>query len=330
MLAVKHNITLQHFNKIIETAIQNLDVHHLKPEGLYEPAGYLMNLGGKRIRPALVLAAYSLFKENFEDAIPQVLAVELFHNFTLAHDDIMDEAPYRRGKATIHTKWNTNTAILSGDLIMIKAYEQLVNCPVEQLPKIVSVFNKTAVRVCEGQQYDMDFETLEEVSIDDYIKMIGLKTAALLDGSLRIGAIRAGASDAAVDFIGNFGMNLGIAFQLQDDILDAFGDPEKFGKQVGGDIIANKKTYLLLSALKFAEGKTQTELQDLLKQNSNLEEKVKGVLSIYNSLNIKELALAKMNEYYEESLNNLHKIEASEELKKPLFEILASLRVREI
>ena len=322
--------SLQNFIQAIETAIQNLDVHQLKPKGLYEPAGYLMNLGGKRIRPALVLAAYSLFKDDFENAVPQALAVELFHNFTLAHDDIMDQAPYRRGKATIHTKWNINTGILSGDLIMIKAYEHLVNCPSEQLPEIVKVFNTTAIRVCEGQQFDMDFETAENVSIEDYINMISLKTAALLDGSLRIGAIRANASDEAVDFIGNFGMNLGIAFQLQDDILDAYGDPEKFGKQVGGDIIANKKTYLLLSALNLAKGETQVKLQDLLKQTSNTKEKVNNVLSIYNQLNIKELALQKMNEYYEASLENLHKIEASEELKEPLFKILASLRLREI
>lgn len=321
---------LEQFSIAISAGLKSLDLHNRKPKGLYEPASYLMNLGGKRMRPALVLAAYALFKDNFEVAIPQALAVELFHNFTLAHDDIMDDAPYRRGKATIHTKWNLNTGILSGDLIMIKAYEELIKCPSNQLPEILKAFNQTAIDVCEGQQLDVDFETSNKVSIDDYLKMISLKTAALLDGSLKIGAMRANAPDEEIKLIGDFGMNLGIAFQLQDDILDAYGDPKKFGKQVGGDIIANKKTYLLLTALQLAKPTQLSKLFELLNQNFNAEEKVQKTLYVFNEIGVKGFALNEMDNYYQKAENALALIDVDESRKATLYSILNSLRVRDI
>ena len=321
---------LEQFSIAITAGLNRLDLHKQKPIGLYEPASYLMNLGGKRMRPALVLAAYALFKDNFEAALPQALAVELFHNFTLAHDDIMDDAPYRRGKATIHTKWNLNTGILSGDLIMIKAYEELIKCPTNQLPEILKVFNQTAIDVCEGQQLDVDFETSNEVSIEDYLKMISLKTAALLDGSLKIGAMRADASAAEIALIGDFGMNLGIAFQLQDDILDVYGDPKRFGKQVGGDIIANKKTYLLLTALQLANTEQLNALHELLNQSINPEEKVEKTLSVFYAIGVKEHALNAMNSYYKKAEKALALIGVDEARKATLHTILNSLRVRDI
>lgn len=319
---------VQEFIQFINHQINRLDLHQQQPKNLYEPASYLMNLGGKRLRPALVLAGYALFRQNYQLALPQALAVELFHNFTLAHDDIMDEAPVRRGKPTLHTRWNLNTAILSGDVIMIKAYQQLVNCPPEILPEIIDVFNQSAIKVCEGQQMDMDFETTTQVTVDEYLKMISLKTAALLDGSLRLGALRANADKSDVDLIGEFGLNLGIAFQLQDDILDAFGNPEKFGKQVGGDIIANKKTYLLLTALRDANPKQREEINFLMQQNA--PQKVERMLNLFRQLNIKQKALEKMNAFYNLSLKNLNQINADKEKKQPLYSILDLLQVREI
>src|SRR5690606_31980665 len=215
------------------------------PKSLYDPLHYILSLGGKRIRPILTLAAAQMFSDNYKAAMPQSIAIEMFHNFSLIHDDIMDKAPLRRGKTTVHKKWNTNTAILSGDLLLIKAYEQLAQCKPNYLPEILHVFNKTATQVCEGQQFDMDFETAQTVTVNNYLEMIRLKTAVLLGCSLQIGAIIGAANQNDAQNCYTFGENLGIAFQLMDDYLDAFGNPEKFGKQVGGDILANKKTYLL-------------------------------------------------------------------------------------
>lgn len=300
------------------------------PGNLYEPVSYILSLGGKRMRPKLLLMACEMFGGNIENALPAAVAMEVFHNFSLLHDDIMDNAPLRRSKPTVHEKWNANIAILSGDAMLVKSYQLLSKCKTDQLKVILEIFNETALGVCEGQQFDMNFEIESNVTIPDYIKMIELKTAVLLAGSLKIGALLGNATEADQHNIYEFGRNIGIAFQLQDDILDVYGDPEKFGKQVGGDIIANKKTYLLLSAMEKAKGELKT---NLLKQISIKEfsskEKVKAVISIYDQLGIKELATKEMLIYFEKALSHLSKTNVDSGKKKP-FEVLAeSLMVRE-
>jgi len=226
------------------------------PVELYEPINYIMSLGGKRLRPCLLLMACDMFGGDVEQALAPALAIEVFHNFTLMHDDIMDKAPLRRGKPTVHEKWNANTAILSGDVMMVESNKLIMQVKDNILRPVLDVFNDTAVGVCEGQQIDMNFETRQDVQIDEYINMIRLKTAVLVGGALKMGALVGGADDAEGTLLYNFGEQLGIAFQLQDDILDVYGDPKKFGKQVGGDIISNKKTYLLIKALELAKGDT--------------------------------------------------------------------------
>lgn len=232
-----------------------------EPKNLYEPISYILDLGGKRLRPILVLMGAKAFGGNHEDALDAALAVEVFHNFTLLHDDIMDDAPLRRSQATVHEKWDVNTAILSGDAMLILAYKFLESYDGATYKKLMQLFNKTALEVCEGQQYDMDFETRNNVSVEEYIKMIGLKTSVLVAAALQMGGIIAGASDEDAKKIYDFGLNLGLAFQLQDDYLDAFGDAATFGKQVGGDIMENKKTYLYIEALKHAAPAEKEELE---------------------------------------------------------------------
>jgi geranylgeranyl diphosphate synthase type II len=262
-----------------------------------------------------------LFGGKKESAIHAGLAVELFHNFTLIHDDIMDEAPLRRGKETVHTRWNTNIGILSGDALMIEAYQCLARHEPEILAEILPLFNRTAIEVCEGQQMDMDFEERAVVSTDEYIQMIAYKTAVLLGCSLQMGAITAGASKNDAEDLYQFGLNLGIAFQIQDDILDVYADQNKFGKQVGGDIIANKKTYLLLQALKDADQGQMQRFETLLASKDN-EMKVNGVMQLYAELNIHEKATAKKNEFHAIAMEKLAHIRVAEEQKKPL-EVLA-------
>lgn len=322
---------LQHLLLDFEQALAAHPLHQNIPKSLYEPASYILSLGGKRMRPLLVLSACELFSGSHGKALPQALAVELFHNFTLVHDDIMDEAPKRRGKPTIHSKWDVNTGILSGDMVLIEAYQELAKCEPSELPELLKIFNTVGVLVCEGQQLDMDFETTLSVSIEDYLHMISLKTAALLEGALQLGAIRGGASPQEVELIGAFGRNMGIGFQLQDDILDAYGDPEKFGKQVGGDIISNKKTYLLLTALKKAKGETREELLHWIKaEDFDKEEKVKAVLALYDQLDVKEAAVAEMNRFYAKADESLAAIQKPESAKSNLQAIVQQLRVREI
>ena len=254
-----------------------------QPESLYEPIRYLMNLGGKRLRPMLTLLSYSLYKDDVKSIIPYAVAVEAFHNFTLMHDDIMDKAPLRRGKSTVHKKWNVNTAILSGDVMLVKVYEAFNELEPSTLKTVLKSFNKCAAEVCEGQQWDMEYESHATVTEAEYINMIKLKTSVLLGFSLELGAILSGASDEDRKTLYQFGVNIGIGFQLKDDLLDAYADPKKFGKQVGGDIIANKKTWLLIKALEKAQGKEKKELQHWLAAKTfKKKEKVAAIKVIYD------------------------------------------------
>ena len=282
------------------------------PVELYEPISYIMSLGGKRLRPLFVLMAYNLYKDDVESVLDQALAIEVFHNFTLMHDDIMDEAPLRRGKDTVHEKWNTNTAILSGDVMLVKAYDLLTKAEIEKLPHIIRLFNKGASEVCEGQQMDMTFENRDVVTEAEYLEMIRLKTAVLLGMSLQLGALMAGADEKSQEAICEFGVNIGIGFQLKDDLLDVYADQKNFGKQVGGDIIANKKTFLLIKALENADDKNRKSLEEWLsKESFDSSEKVKAVTDIYNQLQIKEITESKMNEYFDKGFKSLKKLEVS-------------------
>lgn len=294
----------------IELALTTLELPS-EPRHLYEPIAYTLSNGGKRMRPLLVLIGCKIFDGNIEEAIHPAIGIELFHNFTLLHDDIMDKAPLRRGMKTVHEKWNNHVAILSGDAVFIKAYQELVQTNPQVLPSILSDFNRTALQICEGQQMDMDFETSEDVSIESYLKMIGLKTAVLLATSLKIGASIGGASMKQAELMYDFGLNAGIAFQLQDDILDVYGESQKVGKQKGGDIIANKKTFLLLKAMELAKGETATRLNAALAA-SNDKEKVSSVTAIYAELGIRELAEKCMWEYYNKGISSLENVNGDE------------------
>ena len=283
-----------------------------EPISLYEPIRYLMALGGKRMRPLLVLLAYSLFKKDIKKAVPYAVAVEAFHNFTLMHDDIMDNAPLRRGNATVHEKWNVNTAILSGDVMLVKVYDLFLGLPPEILKPVLRRFNQTASEVCEGQQWDMEFESKKTVHVDEYINMIRLKTAVLLGFSLELGGRLAHASAADCKALYDFGVNIGIGFQLMDDLLDAYADPKKFGKQVGGDIIANKKTFLLITALENANTAQRNELNSWLEARKfSKKKKVESVKAIYDQLNIPSLTEKKINQYFTKGFKRLEKIKGN-------------------
>ncbi|GAA0880317.1 polyprenyl synthetase family protein [Algoriphagus jejuensis] len=279
------------------------------PLELYDPISYIMSLGGKRIRPLLSLLAYGLYGKNPEEILNQASAVEVFHNFTLMHDDIMDRAPLRRGKATVHEKWNANTAILSGDVMLIRAYDLLLGTASESLPEVMRLFNKTAAEVCEGQQYDMNFEKYETVHEDEYLNMIRLKTAVLLGLALQLGAILAGAEKEDGQRLYDFGVNIGVGFQLKDDLLDIFADQAKFGKQVGGDIISNKKTFLLIKALELAKGEDAEELNYWLSKKAfDKVEKVTAVRNLYEKLGIKSLTVSKMESFFDAGFSQLEGI----------------------
>lgn len=291
-------LTYSELLKITESEI-SLQNYSVEPRKLYEPIGYILSLGGKRIRPVFTLLACNLFSSEIKSAIPAAIALETFHNFTLIHDDVMDNSPMRRKMPTVHTKWNTNVAILSGDAMSIKAYENLEKLDVKHLPEVLKVFNRTALEVCEGQQYDMDFETQQNVQVDEYLKMIELKTSVLIAACMKIGAIIGGAKSKDADLLYEYGRNIGLAFQLQDDYLDVYGDSAVFGKSIGLDILCNKKTFLLISALEAAKGDVLAKLNYFLNtKNINPDEKIAGVTEIYNSLNVKELSELKISEYF--------------------------------
>lgn len=283
-----------------------------QPKSLYEPIRYIMSLGGKRMRPLLTMLAYSLYKSDPEKILKYAVAVEAFHNFTLMHDDIMDNAPLRRGKSTVHEKWNVNTAILSGDVMLVKVYDMLLGLDKDILPIALSLFNKCAAEVCEGQQLDMEFETKSKVTEAQYIEMIRLKTAVLLGFSLEFGALLAKAPETERIALREFGTLIGIGFQLKDDVLDVYADKKKFGKQVGGDIIANKKTYLLIKAKQKAKGAAKRELDFwLTTKKFNKQKKVNAVTAIYNQIGIATLAEKKVEEYFSEGFEKLNALPGS-------------------
>ncbi len=270
----------------IEQAIQALDWHR-EPYGLYEPIAYTLASGGKRLRPQLVLLGTELFGGKATEALPAALAIEVFHNFTLLHDDLMDKAPVRRGKPTVYKRWNDNTAILSGDQMMIEAYRLLAQLPDAVLPMVLRLFNRMATEICEGQQYDMEFETRDDVSLDEYMHMIRLKTSVLLATALQIGAYIAGATEAEQQALYDYGIHVGLAFQIQDDVLDVYGDPATFGKTVGGDILCNKKTCMLLTARENAAGEDLAELGRLLATTPSVE-KIQAMTALYTRLHTRE------------------------------------------
>lgn len=286
-----------------------------RPSSLYEPIRYIMALGGKRMRPLLTLLSYSLYKNDFEKVVPYAAAVEAFHNFTLMHDDIMDRAPLRRGKATVHEKWSINTAILSGDVMLVKVYEQFLEVEGKKLGEVLRLFSACAAGVCEGQQCDIEFESKKAVTESQYLSMIRLKTAVLLGFSLELGAVLADAPEGDREILREFGISLGIAFQLKDDLLDVYADQKKFGKQVGGDIIANKKTFLLIKALEKARGNDKKELERWLSAKKFAkQEKVKAVSALYDSLGIKALTEQKIQETFETGFACLDRLS----LKRPV------------
>ena len=299
------------------------------PTKLFEPVDYIMQLGGKRIRPILVLMAYNLYETDIKMALPIAQAVEIFHNFSLVHDDIMDEAPLRRGKPTVHYKYDTNTGILSGDVMLIYAYHYLLKVEDKAIiPEIIKTFTEVAEAVCIGQQYDMDFETNNEVTIPTYLMMIEHKTAFLLVGALKMGAILAKTSKEDVFHLGEFGRNIGIAFQLQDDILDTFGDAATFGKRIGGDILQNKKTFLVLKTLAVASERDKKELERLMSSYPVEEaKKIKEVKSIFQKNNIQHLANQVKNEYQDKAMNHLKMVAVADEKKEEL-KALATLLLK--
>jgi len=303
---------------------------NIKPTELYKPIKYILKGSGKRLRPVLTLMACNLFCDDIKIALKPAIGLEMFHNFTLLHDDIMDKADIRRNKPTVHKKWNNNVAILSGDAMMIKTYEFFFSLEPKTLAKVIQVFNTAALQVCQGQQYDMNFETRIDVTSAEYIRMITLKTAVLLAASLKIGAITGGASTENTDLLYNFGINLGLAFQLQDDYLDVYGDVKTFGKQIGGDIISNKKTFLLISALENATCKTKNQLLNLIKTpDLEASKKIKDVTNIYNQLNIPLILKEKLNFYHRQTLHNISQVTVSEGRKKLLIQLSDKLLIRE-
>ena len=290
-----------------------------EPKNLYEPIDYILQLGGKRMRPILTLMVADIFSGEFKKALPAALAVEVFHNFTLVHDDIMDDAPLRRGKETVHEKWDTSTGILSGDAMLILAYQYFENYEPEVFQKLAKLFSKTALEVCDGQQLDVDFETRKNVSIDEYMNMIRLKTSVLVAAALKMGAIVAKTNDENADLIYDFGLNLGLAFQLQDDYLDTFGDPETFGKQVGGDIIENKKTFLYLKALEVVDKETAKKLKYFYKRKRKDNTiKVTEVTRIFQIFDIPLLISEEIKSYTQKAFDTLDKMSITQENKDKL------------
>lgn len=288
----------------INKAIENLDWSK-EPQGLYEPIAYTLASGGKRLRPTLALTAAEIFGGKEEDVLPAALALEVFHNFTLLHDDVMDRALVRRGRETVHVKWNDNTAILSGDQMLIEAYKLLEGVPADKLGKVLCWFNEMATGICEGQQYDVDFEHASQVSLSDYLMMIEKKTAVLLANALRTGGYIAGADEAEQEALYEYGRHIGLAFQIQDDLLDVYGDPKTFGKAIGGDICCNKKTYLLLTALETAPAEDKAELLEWLLVSDRDQEKIAAVTALYTRLGVREACEVEMEQHTAEALLQL-------------------------
>ncbi|MBS1597756.1 MAG: polyprenyl synthetase family protein [Bacteroidetes bacterium] len=320
---------MKSFDELSKEFVAKFNTRHFpaSPQSLYEPAQYFLGLGGKRIRPVMCLMGNELFDEISPDAYEVAIAIELFHNFTLIHDDIMDKAPLRRGMQTVHEKYDEPTALLSGDVMLVTAYDYINKIKLANIHKIIHVFNNTAKEVCEGQQIDMDFEKKEQVSLPDYINMISLKTSVLLAASLQMGAILGGAGDGNQGHLYEFGKNLGLAFQIQDDYLDAFGDPAKFGKQTGGDIVANKKTFLLIKAMEIGTSAQRKEISELIKTSS--PDKVQNMLSIFKACGVDEAARELMAKYSEIAFQHMEDIAVMSIRKKPLEELAKFLVQRD-
>lgn len=303
----------------------------IEPKGLYEPIRYVLSLGGKRIRPVLMLMAYELWKDDSDTILPQAVALETYHNFTLLHDDVMDNADVRRGHPTVHKKWNENTAILSGDNMLALAFKWM-QTPAERMPEVLATFTQTAIEINHGQQYDVDFENRDDVTEAEYLEMIRLKTSVLLACAVKIGALLANAPAQDVENLYKFGEAIGLAFQLQDDYLDVYGDPAVFGKEIGGDIVSNKKTYMLINAFQKAEGKDKEMLVKWIATpvtQKNRGQKVAAVTSIYNKLGIDLMAKAKMEEYYEQALQALAEVNVPDDKKEALLSFAAKMMKRE-
>jgi geranylgeranyl diphosphate synthase type II len=314
---------------IINKRISNL-CYPASPERLYEPIRYVLRLGGKRIRPVFTLLACNLFSDDVEPAVEPALGLEIFHNFTLLHDDIMDRADMRRGNQTVHKKWSDNVAILSGDAMQIDAYRHVTRVPADKLKEILDLFSQTAIEVCEGQQYDMDFEQRNNVALAEYIEMIRLKTAVLLACSLKVGALIGGATAKDASLLYDFGINFGLAFQLQDDFLDVYGDIDKFGKNIGGDILCNKKTFLLISALNSADARTKNELEKWMTAvNPDAQEKIKAVTDIYNRLKISHVCQEEIDRLYQQALIALRNLDCPDHRKAILYDYASRLIQRE-
>ena len=311
-------ITYNEAQEIISKEFEKLDFTD-SPSELYKPINYILNIGGKRIRPVLTLMACNLFSDDYSKVIKPAIALEVFHNFTLLHDDIMDNANTRRNHQTVHKKWNNNVAILSGDAMCIKAYSFVAQCEQTMLPEIFKIFNQTAIEVCEGQQYDMNFEIKSNVSIDEYIRMIELKTAVLIAACLEIGGLMGGASKEVQNLLYNYGINIGIAFQLQDDLLDVYADETFLGKETGKDILSNKKTFLLIKALELATGSEHEELiKWIATKEFDAHEKIQSVRAIYDKLNIKTIANNKLLEYFSKAEKLFSRLKADVSRKAEL------------
>ena len=290
-----------------------------KPASLYEPIKYVLSLGGKRIRPTLMLLSYNLYKDDPESILSSACALETYHNYTLLHDDLMDNAPLRRGHQTVHVKWNPNVAILSGDSMLVLSYQRMLQCRPDKLKPVIDLFTETALEIGEGQQYDMEFETRTDVTEEEYIEMIRLKTSVLLACATKIGAILADAPDEDADNLYKFGEQMGLAFQLQDDYLDVYGDSKVFGKAIGGDIMSNKKTYMLINAFNLANDKQREELTHwITAEHADPKEEIAAVTKPYNEIGIDELAEKKINFYFEESRKYLKAVKVDEERKSVL------------
>jgi len=321
--------TSEEILKIVNEALDGLS-YNRKPVSLYEPVKYVLSLGGKRIRPVLTLLGYNLYREEPRDIIMQALGLETYHNYTLLHDDLMDQADLRRGHETVHKRWDANTAILSGDSMLVLAYQRMLQCPDRHLPQVMSLFTETALEIGEGQQYDMDFEHRTDVREEEYIEMIRLKTSVLLACALKIGAIMADASEADQEALYKCGEQIGLAFQLQDDLLDVYGDPEVFGKAIGGDITSNKKTYMLINALGRANDEQRAELMRWIEARQfDRQEKIEAVTRLYDAIGIHQLCEEKINYYFQQATKYLDQVSVAEERKVQLRHYMAEMMHRD-
>jgi geranylgeranyl diphosphate synthase type II len=307
--------TFEHCQDIINKELEEISLKD-SPVNLYEPIRYILSIGGKRLRPSLTLMGCNIFSDKIDNAIYPALAIEIFHNFTLMHDDLMDKSEIRRSYPTVHKKWEENIAILSGDAMLVKSYEYISKCQEDILDKALSIFNQAAIRVCEGQQYDMDYEKTTDVSIPEYLNMIELKTASLIAGALKLGALAGQSMSYDTDLMYEFGRNIGIAFQLQDDLLDVYADPAVFGKSGGGDIVSNKKTFLLVSALNSKDKKIIPVLKKWIEKiDFKRHEKIKEITEIFNKLKLKELTEAKIDDFFKLGLKSLDKVSIPDKRK---------------